>query len=358
VTSILHVISGLGTGGAENMLVRLACGLRHRGFQQHVVSVSSKGAHAEDLEASGIGVTALGVRSVVGAPAGVFRLAGVIRTFAPQVVQGWMYYGDLFAALAHKISSRQQSRRLFWNLRASNTDEGGYGAIVRGSAWISGWPDLVVANSKAGLDFHRANGYRPRRAEVIPNGIDVDRFRPDPRARVAVRTELSIPDNDIVAIHVARVDPMKDHGMFLEAMAGLPGIRGILVGAGTEQLKRPPNVLAVGLRRDIERLYAAADLVVSTSAYAEGFSNVIAEGMSTGLVPIATDVGDARLVVGDSDHVVPIREPKALAALIAAVADAPRAERTARGLQSRTRIVEQFSLARAVDRYAGLYAER
>ena len=86
---------------------------------------------------------------------------------------------------------------------------------------------------------------------------------------------------------------MKDHATFLAAMAELPSLTGVMVGEGTSELAAPPNVRALGRRRDTPALYAAADIVASTSAFGEGFSNVIAEGMSAGLVPVATDVGDA-----------------------------------------------------------------
>jgi len=161
----------------------------------------------------------------------------------------------------------------------------------------------------------------------------------------------------VVAIHVARVNPMKDHAVFLKAVASLPDIRGLLVGAGTESLPLPNNVRALGLRRDVERLYACADLVVSTSAYAEGFSNVISEGMSAGLVPIATDVGDARTIIGDTGHIIPARDANALMKALAVETPISAAERRARGLRARARIVERFTLDQAAERYERLYRE-
>ena len=357
MTSVLHVISGLGIGGAEAMLVQLAAGLRERGFVQQVVSVKKRGPHADALEALSIPVVALECSSAFDAPRGLKRLVPLVRQCAPQILQGWMYHGDLAAAVAHRLAPGRKGRRLFWNLRASNTDQGGYGGIVRLGALLSPWPDLVIANSRSGLDFHRARGYRPRRVEVIPNGIDTARFRPDPTAYAAVRAELQIPDDAVVAIHVARVDPMKDHATFLKAMASTPQVQGVMVGAGTERLNVPHNVVALGLRRDTERLYAAADLVVSSSAFAEGFSNVIAEGMSAGLVPLATDVGDARAIVGGTGYIVPPRDAAALAHVLAAEAGAPADDRRARGLQARERIVMHFALADVVERYARLYED-
>lgn len=353
MTRVMHVISGLDTGGAEAFLVQLAAGLKARGFAQDVVSVTTAGVHASTLQATQIDVRALHVGSIAGAIAAVGRLAALVRKTRPDVIQGWMYYGDLFAALANRLTPGR--RKLFWNLRASDTVEGGYGRLVRINAKLSGWPDIVIANSQSGLDYHLDHGYRPRRTEVIPNGVDTAKFRPDRADRVALRAELALPDDAVVAIHVARLNPMKDHASFLKAMQALPHLRGLLVGAGTESLDLPGNLRALGLRTDVARLYRCADIVVSSSAFAEGFSNVLAEGMSSGLVPVATDVGDARLIVGDTGRVVPIRDPDALARAIAA--EAARPDRDERKSRARARMVDNFTLDRAVERFARLYEQ-
>jgi glycosyltransferase involved in cell wall biosynthesis len=204
-----------------------------------------------------------------------------------------MYHGNLMAALAHRLARGRSDRRLLWNLRASNMDLIRYSRVIRLGSALSAWPDVVIANSRAGALFHASQGFCARRTEIIANGIDTQKFRPDVAARSALRAELGIDTGTVVVMNAARVDPMKDHATFLKAMADVPGIVGIMAGARTETLSAPPNVRAFGLRRDIERLYAMADIVISTSAFGEGFSNAIAEGMGAGLTPIATDVGDA-----------------------------------------------------------------
>ena len=164
----------------------------------------------------------------------------------PDIIQGWMYHGDLAAMAAHLVAHGRLRRRLCWNIRASNVEDARYTKLIRTCGWLSGWPDVIVANSEAGAKFHTAHGYRPRRIVVIPNGIDTDKFRPDPIARAMLRAELGLGDQ-VVAVHVARVDPMKDHATFLSAMTSLPGISGLLVGAGTESLVCPANVRALGV---------------------------------------------------------------------------------------------------------------
>jgi glycosyltransferase involved in cell wall biosynthesis len=248
-----------------------------------------------------------------------------------------------------------------WSIRCTALDlrhYGGFGLrlVVKACTLLSGWPDLVTANSVAGLKSHLALGYRPRRAEVVANGIDVDAFRPDPAARRAVRLDLGIPENAIVLAHVARVDAMKDHASFLAAMAQLPDVSALLVGAGTENLPAAHNIIRLGRRQDVARLFAAADFVVSSSRFGEGFSNVLGEGMACGLPAIATDVGDAKLIVGDTGLVVPPEDPVALAAGIRTLAGESAATRADRGARARARIVEKFALAGAVERHVQLYA--
>ena len=232
----------------------------------------------------------------------------------------------------------------------------GLALVVKACALLSRGPDMVTANSAAGLKSHMALGYHPRRAQVVANGIDLDEFRPHTVARAAVRSEFAIPEDAIVLAHVARVDAMKDHGSFLAAMAMLPDVSALLVGAGTENLAPARNLFRLGRRCDVARLFAAADFVVSSSRFGEGFSNALAEGMACGLPAVATDVGDAKLIIGDTGLVVPPENPDALAAAIRQLAGESAGARAERGSRARARIAENFTLEHAIRRYVELYA--
>jgi glycosyltransferase involved in cell wall biosynthesis len=357
---IVYVTAGLGGGGAEAMLTRLVTARPSIADEITVVSLLPAEAHVERLRAGGVNVVELNFNGVGGVASGLRKLARLIAESRPDIVQGWMYHGDLAALIALAMSGRRRQTRLVWSIRCSELDLRRYGvglrAVVKTCTLLSRRPDLVTANSTAGLESHLSFGYRPRRAEVTINGIDVDEFRPDAAARRAVRIELGIPDDATVLAHVARVDPMKDHGSFLAAMAELPELHALLIGTGTENLPAARSILRLGRRHDVPRLSAAADFVVSSSSFGEGFSNALAEGMACGLPAIATDVGDARLIVGDSGLVVPPGNPAALAAAIRTLAREPATARAERAAKARARIVENFAMSRAVARYAELYA--
>jgi glycosyltransferase involved in cell wall biosynthesis len=277
-------------------------------------------------------------------------------------VQGWMYHADLAAMLALALSGRRRRTRLAWNLRCSDMAGERHGCpfrAVRG-LWLrlAGQADLVLANSQAGLDYHRRLGMAATATtRLLPNGIDTDRFRPDPEARRQTRATLGIAPDRPVVINVARVDPMKDHPGLLAAMAVVPEAVLLLVGKGTEALGAPPRVLGLGERRDVPALLAAADLVVCGSAYGEGFSNALAEGMAAGLPAVATDVGDARLILGGTGGLCPPGSPQALGAAIGNLLSEPADAHAARAAAAQRWILDRYAIGRCVEQYTQVYQE-
>jgi glycosyltransferase involved in cell wall biosynthesis len=357
---VLHVITGLDIGGAEGMLSALATS-PDEDVEHHVVSLKSGGFHGAALRDAGIGLDELGLSPQRPDPRALWRLARLIRRIRPDIVQGWLYHGDLAALLGLALSGRRRTTRLAWGVRCSNLDMDAYGSSLRlvraACARLSHRPDIVIANSQAGLAAHLALGYCPRRTAVIYNGIAVERFAPDPARRAAVRRSLDIEERAPVIAHVARLDPMKDHQTLLAALDRLPGVHCLAIGTGTETLPDRPNLHRLGRRDDVSLFLPAADFIVSSSAYGEGFSNALAEGMASGLPAIATDTGDARELVGDTGMIVPPRAPDRLAAGIKSLIGENERERRERRERSRRRIEESFSLARAVSGFRAAYRD-
>ena len=103
---VLHVISGLGTGGAETMLVQLASRLRTHGLSQHVVSLSAHDALAADLRAAGVDVTMLNAGSLASMPGTIAALRRTVNRLRPRILQGWMYHGNVAATFVHYLCAR------------------------------------------------------------------------------------------------------------------------------------------------------------------------------------------------------------------------------------------------------------
>jgi glycosyltransferase involved in cell wall biosynthesis len=369
---VVHLISGLEVGGAERMVHRIAVGLRDRGFEVAVASLIEVGPVGRQIAADGIPVLSLRMRRRIPSPAGLLRLMGLLLRLSPDVLQTWLYHADLLGLVAGRTVGVPA---IAWNVRTSNMDMSRYGKLSRSTlaacARLSRLPDVVVVNSETGRDYHAALGYRPRRWRVIPNGFDLDVFRPDPAGRAVFRCEMGVSADEILVGLVARFDPMKDHDTFLRA-AGLiarlrPEVRFLMVGEGvtaenktlstwieTEGLSGKVRLL--GLRSDLPRIYAALD-IAALSSRTEGFPNVVGEAMATGVPCVVTDVGDARQLVGETGIVVPPADAEALAAGLGQLVAEGAEARRLRGARARQRLEEAYGLPRIVGRYVELYEE-
>ncbi|HZK91718.1 MAG TPA: glycosyltransferase [Stellaceae bacterium] len=365
--AVAHLITGLETGGAERMLAQLVAGMDRGRFRSIVISIADIGPMGAAIATAGIPVYSLNIRRGMPDPRAVPRLRRVLRQFCPEILQTWLYHADLLGLAARQLGF---APHLLWNVRC--TESLGSDAVRKMLSWSSGRPDAIVVNSAAGQEFHLALGYHPRRWVLLPNGFDVEQLRPDPERRSRLRAEFGW-DERVVAIALpARYHPMKDHTTFLAAgarfAAHVPDARFALVGSGNE----PGNpalaatIAAVGLservallgeRDDLYTLYPAFDIVSLSSAYGEGFPNVLGEAMSCGVPCVATDVGDCAEIIGDTGAVVPPRDPAALAAAWERLAALTPPERAARGAAARARIVENFRLDAIVSRYEALYEE-
>lgn len=355
---VLHIITGLHTGGAERALVTLVRARAHTAAPPTIAALTPGGVYAANLQEAGFRVLDLGMRRGLPNPFAIFKLARIIRRERPEIIQSWMYHADLMALLALMLSGRRKSTRLFWGIRCSDMELSRYGLrmrlVVRLCAWMSRQPDGVIANSQAGRDVHKRLGYRPKRFEVVDNGIDTARFSLPRGTRAEVRRELGIPAQAMVIATIARVDPMKDYTTFIAALARLPGVHALAIGAGTEALPETAGLHRLGRRDDVPRLLAAADILISSSAFGEGFSNAIAEGMAAGLPVVASDVGDARRIVGKAGTIVPPRDPEKLAnAIRALTGDAARRRRL--GAAGRRRVADAFSVERMVAAFERIY---
>ena len=365
--TILHLITGLETGGAEGMLMRLVlCGDRDR-WRPVVVSLTDQGTIGPALADAGIEVRALGMARGRADPRGVARLRRILRELRPPLVQTWLYHADVLGLIARQFGYMPH---LLWNLRCTETIEAS--SVRRIASWFSAVPDAVIVNSAAGKRFHEQLGYRARRWVRIANGFDTRALRPDGPAREAVRAELGI-DRTAVAIGLpARYHPMKDHRTFLAAAAQLaaqrPDLVFVLIGPGVTMtnpavaeaiagLDLEGKLRLLGDRSDIGRIYPALDIVALSSAYGEGFPNVIAEAMCCGVPCVATDVGDTAEIIGPTGVVVAPRDANALAgALHRLIAAGPDARRTL-GLEARRRIVQNYDLGEIVRQYEALYED-
>lgn len=305
-------------------------------------------------------------------PLRLLSLRSAVRQFRPDVIQGWMYHGNVMASIASILSGSRPP--VVWDVQQSVRRVSDYGwltgLVIRLGALTSRNPVKIIYVSHTGARQHEALGYVAKKKIVIPNGIDCEAFGPDAEARQQVRAELGItPDNVLVGL-VARYHPMKDHAGFLAAAGQLartyPSIRFMLIGKGVTH-EQPAirqlvcehdlqdRVFMLGERHDTPRLTAALDIACSASAWGEALSVAIGEAMACGVPCVVTDVGDSAYLVGNTGVAVPPGEPAALADAIRRLVEAGANYRRTLGDAARKRIEQEFSLPAVVSRYEDVY---
>lgn len=370
---IVHVITNLEIGGAEMMLYRLVEALDGQGHQAHVVCLRNGGTLADQIEQLGIPVERLNMRRAAPNPAVVLRLAQILRRIEPDAVQTWMYHADLLGGLAAQMAGVPIAWGLHHSTLSPAYNKRGTVLIARACARLSRRvPDAIVCCAEATRRLHAEFGYDASRMVVIPNGFDVDAFRPDPAARLSVREELGIaPDTPLVGI-LARFHPQKDHRTFVQAAGRLRAWRDdvhyLLAGGDItwdnselvgriEEAGIRDRCHLLGNRSDVSRLQASLDVACLSSQGGEALPLTIGEAMASEVPCVVTDVGDAALLVGDTGHVVPTRDPEALAAACRELLDMSPIERSALGAAARRRIAEHYALPAIADRYVRLWEQ-
>lgn len=372
---ILHVITDLDTGGAEISLCRLLKRLDPTRFLCSVLSLQDRGTKGIELEKMGIPVHTVGLspgRLTLPNFGDLFRSVSSNR---PDLIQGWMYHGNLGAwGLRWWRSVRRPV--LVWNIRGTVYDlqkeKPCTRQIIKMGARLSANSDQIIYNSRVSSHQHERIGYCSGRTVVIPNGFDTSVFKPDRRMRQWLRSKLELSREAILIGHVARFHAMKDHNNFLAAAKILSiqysGVHFIMIGcgidAGNSVLQRMirthglvNNIHLLGERSDMARLYAAFDIVTMSSAYGEGFPNVIGEAMACGVPCVVTDVGDTPRLVGETGRLVPPENSRKLASAWRELLEMGREARTNLGKRARRRIITDFSMAAMVAKYENLYTD-
>lgn len=369
---VVHLITTLGTGGAEAMLYKLLSRLDPRAFDSCVVSLTNEGTFGPAIRELSIPVQALGMRSGLPDPRGLMRLCQELARRRPHILLTWMYHADLLGALAARMTGVPV---LAWSIRRASTQWRHLSPTTRAMiALLARWsskPDVVLVNSHAGQEAHARLGYRPRRWEVIPNGFDTTVFQPCPECYGRFRHELGVAPATVLIGLVARYVPIKDHDTFLRAAsrlsAALPQAHFVLAGARIEasnavlmsrvrELGLADRVHLLGDRRDLPQVMPALD-VLALSSLSEGMPNVVGEAMAAGVPCVVTGVGDAARLVGDTGLVVEPKNDEALAAALSQIVALGREGRRRLGESARQRIQAHFTLDAVCARYVALLGE-
>ncbi len=365
---ICFIIRRLDRGGAERQLLSLVKGLPKGEFEVTVLEFYEGGGLVPEL------LQVPGVRRVCLNKGNRWHMLGFLRNFIrelrscdPDIIHGYLYVANILAICSRPFLRRRP--KVVMGFRSSNTHLEHYDWAASICSWLerglSPFADLMIANSHAGAAYSRNVGYRPKKLAVISNGIDTQQFAPSEELRVAMRKVWSIESNQVLIGITGRFDRKKNHPLFLRAAALYskenPQVRFVCIGGGyfgdypnelqklSVELGLKERIVWAGETQEMRSAYCALDINTLCSNAAEGFPNVLAEAMACGVPCVATNAGDASIILGDAGMVLQDSTPDAI---VQAWKDMLKRDRKTLADACRRRITENFSIETLAERTA------
>ena len=214
---VLFLTRSLQYGGTERQLVELAKGLCRKGHSVKIVEFYSGGALEGELQKAQVTFHSLDKRGRWDVLTFFYRFLRFVKRERPQIVYAFLGISCIVSIFLKLFLLKI---KIVWGVRASNVDLSKYDRLSRYAykceCLLSPWADLIIANSHAGKKYAIEHGF-PSNIEVIPNGVDVERFAPDLSARREIREVWKVKNHELLIGFVGRLDPMKDPHTFLAA---------------------------------------------------------------------------------------------------------------------------------------------
>ena len=362
---LCYLVRRMDQGGAQNQLLETVKHLDKTRFNISILTFYDGGQYwAEINRLEGVSVANLNKSGRWDSVGFLSRLRGRLQQVQPEVLHSYIGTTNIFSVFMKLFFPKM---KVVWAIRNSKPEIRDFDLPGQGVFFlerrVARFVDLIIANSNAGKRYYSQKGFPENKITVIPNGIDTERYHPDEKARIQVRSEWGVAPEEKVIGAAGRLVPIKDWPNFFKAAALLlgkrPGVRFVVIGDGssqyrdqleklTKELGIESRIVWTGLRNDMEMVYNGLDIFTSTSFYGEGFSNTIAEAMSCDIPCVVTDVGDAALIVKGIGKVVPPGDSKALCdAWLEVINESAIASQQKMG---RKRIQEDYSLIQMAER--------
>ncbi len=359
---VAHILSSFDMGGQERVALDLASSQVRAGYRVTAVSLSPPpdGPLAAEFHAAGVGVDRVARPRPGVDPVLVLRLGRWLRRNRVDLAHTHNRMALIYGAPAARLAGAAVV-----HTKHGNNPKGGT-RLAAGRLAARFVHAFVAVSPETAAFARRRHEVDERRLSVIPNGVDLARFHPEPAARERVRAELGIDAGVWVVGTVGRIAAEKNQELLLRAVAPLLGPSTLVVVAGDGPLLPALSELAgqlgvsafarfLGARRDVPDVLNALDAFVLSSS-TEGLPLVIPEAMATGLPVVATSVGGIPTVIdeGQTGFLVPAGDETALRDRVARLRGDPDLARAC-GSRARSAAVARYSAERMQRDYIALY---
>ena len=361
--SILFVVTGLNMGGAERALYNMvACGINEK-YDCLIITLHSVGFWGAKFQHLGIKVLSFNLSCPSSFVKSTLEIFQEIRTKKFELIQGWMYHGNSTALILKCFVAG--CPKLFWSIRQTlydvNNEKFMTKIVISMNNFFSSRPDAIIYNSSLSKHQHERQGFSDKNSYVIANGFDPKSLSRKIYSTQFKRDELEVVEGDVVIGHVARVHPMKDHSTFinvaLKVVKTYSNVKILMVGKGVPNycsslipLEYQNKFLLFDETEEVYSFMSSMDIFCLSSAWGEGFPNVLAEAMLLEIPCVSTDVGDSERILNGNGFLVPAKDIEAMETAIIKLLKYSKVQRKKIGRKSRENIVENYDLAGQIEK--------
>ncbi len=365
---ILHIINGLGNGGAEKNLVRLIEQTSNN-YNHVVISLTTEDFYLRRLESFGILVIRNNLRKNLLAPLTILKILYQIYKISPEIIHTWLYISDLIGGILGKILG---IKKIVWTIRHDISKKSPINEriLVRSLALFSNYiPNFIISCSKSAAQNHINFGYKKSKILIINNGVDIQKFRPSNLIKKKLIDKYNICNETLIFGMIARFAKVKNYPLLIEALSLLKNkisFKCLLIGdkisyknteliALINKFDLSNEIVISEERTKIHEILNLIDLLILTS-HSECFPNVLIESMSCGVPCLSTNVGEASKIIGKTGWVINNKSASVLSSkLIEITIDGKSKIEKLKNL-CRGRIKEYYSIERMIAKYKKLYS--
>lgn len=364
---IIHIINSLDLGGAETALYHLLCAMHHDD-ELSVIVLNETGYYSRKMNELDIHIDYLAIKK--NPIRAFYQLVSLIKRSKPDVVQTWLYHGNLIGGISAKLCGVKQ---IIWSVRCEGVGlKKTTNWIKHCCAWLS-WiiPHQIIINSQSAVTHHCRIGYNAQKIRLIYNGFCTSLFTPN-RITLQQLGETNLPSNALLIGTLARFHPDKDYSTLIQAIDTVceshhQPVYFVLCGTGCHEKNTALNVMLQPIKYknrvilidgvdDPVTYLNQLDIFVLTSK-TEGFPNSLAEAMLCELPCIATDVGDVKMMLAGTGLLIPHGDPKQLASMCIKMLEQTPEARAKLGALARKQIENTYSMDVNVTRMKAIYDE-
>ena len=316
---IQFFIRQLNSGGAQSQLIDTAIYFKNQGHEVSILTIYGSGKYFKSALKNDIKVSILNKKNTNNFTV-YFNLIKSIRSNRSQFVICYSATTSILSIFAKPFTRKV---KIIWYLRNSTFDATGglfkNRIIFLTQKIFSRYPDLILTNSILGKNFYQNSKKFMGKIEVLPNAINSEFFKFKLERRIKFRYSFKLNNDQILVAIIGRIHFHKNHKLFIQIANRLlktnKKFKFIIVGKvidiklldllkkETIKLNIEKSFIWIDEVDDLRDIYSSIDILMLTST-TEGFPNVVAEAVSSGVYTIANNVGDCKSILSELDFLV------------------------------------------------------